>query len=297
MSEYIQNTIAMLIEKFVNFIYDTYWDNIDLLFTSFLISCSMAILIMFIELYYTNFNGSSFKRILFKRSKSTVIDLYYFLIYTSGLITLFAVLISLGIPQSISTVIKSFISFDLGFELNIYVRLVLFLLLVDFLNYWQHRFMHRIESLWEIHKFHHSAEEFNVITVFREHPMDKAINSFFMIIPGIIFVNPVGEFALFVTLYGIIGYYQHSNIPWHGFIGKYIIQSSRDHYIHHSKLEEHHDKNFGSTFAFWDHLFGTYYHGKTKPVIGLNDTTINNSNTFSATIDVQKKFIKKIFTP
>ena len=120
MSEYIQNTIVMLIEKFVNFIYNTYWDNIDLLFTSFLISCSMAILIMFIELYYTNFNGSSFKRILFKRSKSTVIDLFYFLIYTSGLITLFAVLISLGIPQSISTVIKSFISFDLGFELNIY---------------------------------------------------------------------------------------------------------------------------------------------------------------------------------
>ena len=97
--------------------------------------------------------------------------------------TLFAIICSVGIPNSISTVLRSYISFELGFKMNIYTHLILFLILVDFMNYWQHRFMHRFAPFWEIHKLHHSAEEFNIITVFREHPLDKAINALFMILP------------------------------------------------------------------------------------------------------------------
>lgn len=288
------DVIDKLISKFTNFVYDTYYLNIDYLLISFFIAIGMALIVMLVELSYVGFDESSLKRVLKHKSKSNSIDIFYFIIHTSSLITLFAVLVSFGIPQSISTIVKSMISLDLGFELNIYFHLVIFLLLVDFMNYWQHRLMHKISFLWEIHKLHHSAEEFNVITVFREHPLDKAINSIFMIIPGVLLGNPVGEFAIFVTIYGIIGYVQHSKIPWHGFIGKYIIQSPRDHWIHHSKLKEHHDKNFGSTFAFWDHIFGTYYHGSSlRPILGLNDTNINKINPIKSLIYVQKRFFNE----
>ena len=230
------------------------------------------------------------------RSRSTVVDLVYFVLHASSLVTLFAILVSFGIPQSISTIVKSFFTFNLGVEMNIYLRLIIFLLLVDFMNYWQHRLMHKISPLWEIHKFHHSAEEFNVLTVFREHPLDKALNSIFMIIPGVLLANPVGEFALFITIYGVIGYVKHSQIPWHGMIGKYIIQSPRDHWIHHSKLKEHHDKNFGNNFAIWDHIFGTYYHGSNdRPEIGLNETNYNQINPISSILEVQKSFLKESF--
>lgn len=290
------DAIEQLLNKFINFVYQTYWANADMLLLSFVISCSMAILVMFIELYYVGFKESSIKRVLMDRSKSAVVDLIYFILHASLLISLFAVLFSFGIPQTVSTIVKSYVSFDLGFELNIYAHLIIFLLLVDFMNYWQHRLMHKIPSLWEIHKFHHSAEEFNVLTVFREHPLDKALNSIFMIIPGVILGNPVGEFALFITIYGIIGYFQHSNIPWHGLLGKYIIQSPRDHWIHHSRLKEHHDKNFGATFAFWDHIFGTYYHGRNRnPKLGLDGNNYNEINPFNTIIEVPKNFIKEIF--
>jgi len=290
-------TLEMLIDKFLNFVVQTYWLNIDLLALSFLISCSMALIVMLIELYYIGFNSSSFKRVIFDRSVSTSTDIFYFIVHASGLITLFGVLFSFGIPQSVSTLVKSFFSFNLGFQLNIYYHLILFLLLVDLMNYWQHRLMHRIPFLWEIHKFHHSAEEFNVLTVFREHPLDKAFNSIFMILPGVLLGNPVGEFALFITIYGMIGYVQHSEIPWHGKIGTYIIQSPRDHWIHHSKLEEHHDKNFGSTFAFWDHIFGTYYKGSNKePVLGLHETKLNQMSALRATFTVQSSFFQKLFS-
>ncbi|MDB3979066.1 sterol desaturase family protein [Pseudomonadales bacterium] len=286
------NTVEMLFGKFLNFVEQTYWVNIDLLAISFLISCSIALVVMLIELYYVGLKGSSLQRVIFDRSGSTSTDIFYFIIHASGLITLFAVLFSFGIPQAISTLVKSFVSFDLGFEMNIYYHLIVFLLLADFMNYWQHRLMHMIPMLWQIHRFHHSAEEFNVLTVFREHPLDKAFNSIFMIIPGVLLGNPVGEFAVFITIYGMVGYVQHSRIPWQGKIGTYIIQSPRDHWIHHSKLEKHHDTNFGSTFAFWDHIFGTYSDGgEETPVLGLYDTKYNQINAVRATFVVQYSFL------
>ena len=51
---------------------------------------------------------------------------------------------------------------------------------------------------------------------------------------------------------------RHSHIwinYWH-WLEKIFI-SPAQHQIHHSIKKEHHNKNFGVTFAIWDYVFGT----------------------------------------
>ncbi|MEC7028835.1 MAG: sterol desaturase family protein, partial [Pseudomonadota bacterium] len=40
---------------------------------------------------------------------------------------------------------------------------------------------------------------------------------------------------------------------------EHILISPAQHQIHHSLKPEHHNKNFGEIFAFWDWMFGTLF--------------------------------------
>ena len=39
-----------------------------------------------------------------------------------------------------------------------------------------------------------------------------------------------------------------------------LMVGPQTHRIHHSRLLQHHNRNFGVYFMLWDILFGTYYH-------------------------------------
>jgi sterol desaturase/sphingolipid hydroxylase (fatty acid hydroxylase superfamily) len=53
---------------------------------------------------------------------------------------------------------------------------------------------------------------------------------------------------------------QHSHV-WlsYGPILEHLLISPAQHQIHHSRLDAHHGRNFGTTLALWDWLFGTLY--------------------------------------
>jgi sterol desaturase/sphingolipid hydroxylase (fatty acid hydroxylase superfamily) len=50
--------------------------------------------------------------------------------------------------------------------------------------------------------------------------------------------------------------------------------SPAQHQIHHSIKKEHHNKNFGVAFAFWDYMFGSLYISKNNEDVkfGISDT-------------------------
>lgn len=284
--------ISYIINKLWNFAYNTFvvnWQDLTLSFGASLVAVS---LVLAIEIYYVGYRNSGLKRIISSRSRSTVIDIVYFILYTTGLVTFFAVLLSAGIPFFLASIVKETLHFDIGQGIPSWLHLIAYLVCADFMAYWQHRLMHRIPALWKIHEFHHSAEEFNAITVFREHPLDRALNVIAMTVPAVLLGIPIVDFPLFLTIYGLIGYVKHSQIPWHGWVGKWIIQSPRDHLIHHSKIIEHHDTNFANNFAIWDHLFGTYYKGSNlEPVLGLDDNPFNRRGAIVDTLQAQFRFL------
>ncbi len=144
----------------------------------------------------------------------------------------------------------------------------------DFLRYFCHYLEHRVPFLWELHKVHHSAEVLNFVTAERHHPVSliifRTLHGAGMAIANLaviaLFAGKVSAMTLFgANIFWFLsnllgGTLRHSPV-WLSFgprIEKWFI-SPAQHQIHHSEAEKHFDRNFGSTFAIWDRMFGTLY--------------------------------------
>jgi sterol desaturase/sphingolipid hydroxylase (fatty acid hydroxylase superfamily) len=144
---------------------------------------------------------------------------------------------------------------------------LVYLIAVDFLGYWYHRFSHQFKPLWKLHEIHHSAPSFNIIAAFRTHPLESVLSSIFVVIPTVAVFNPdytsvVPYFFFIMMLYTasvkVLNMLHHSQIISNfGLFGKVLV-SPLHHRIHHSMSSEHIDKNFGNTLIIWDKLFGTF---------------------------------------
>lgn len=280
--------------KLGSFLYHNYYlDFYDTAF-GFAVSVGMVLAVFAVEIACIGYGQSSLRRVLVDRSKSTITDIVYFVLQTTGMIVLFAALSSLGLSYFIVEAVKAFPHLKLGANLPGWAQVLLFLVFADFVLYWLHRVMHWSPSLWRLHEFHHAAEEFNVLTSHREHPLEKAISMVVMVVPGLLLGFPTTQFAIVLFLFGGIGFVKHSAIPWHGWFGKYVIQSARDHSIHHSKLRKHHNSNFANYFPIWDHLFGTYYHGDdTQVELGSYRPYFNKTDPVSESIATQLRFVQR----
>lgn len=149
---------------------------------------------------------------------------------------------------------------------------IVFLLVSDFSRFIWHYVMHRLPWLWEIHKVHHAAEVMTPLTLYRVHPLEY----FWFRLRGVfIFGLVTGTFYYWfrtgmepwsilhihggLFLFNLFGAnLRHSHVPFS--FGKYlerIFISPAQHQLHHSQAPEHHNKNMGSLFAFWDAWFGT----------------------------------------
>ena len=167
-----------------------------------------------------------------------------------------------GIPFALNKAIRDVIYFNFNEFVSPVVHFAIYFILLDFLGYWAHRIMHNNTVLWQIHKYHHSASEMNGLTVAREHPLNEGLNIFIRGVALTITGVPPEHYPYFVTTIGLWGTFKHTNILYSlGWFGKYVLQSPKDHWIHHSTESKHHNKNFANNFVIWDHLFGTYYHG------------------------------------
>lgn len=158
---------------------------------------------------------------------------------------------------------------------------ILAYLAVDFVSYWYHRYCHRINILWAGHITHHSSSFFNFTNGFRTSPF-QGLNRipFWLVLPVLGFSPFVLVFTLKIS--GLFDFLQHTQwVPKLGFIEKIFITPSL-HRVHHGKNELYLDKNFGSTFSFWDRFFGTYQK-ETEPVVyGLTNSGYEDKNPWTA---------------
>lgn len=226
------------------------------------ISLSVLVFCIVLEIFLLPYEETSFFKILHP-NKSVISDLVvggFFLLGFLSLIKAFA-LAGIGTPAKvvqehggggpIASVAGSPV-----------VHFALYLLLVDFINYWYHRIFHEVEFLWQLHKFHHSITDFVIVSGNRVHPLEKLFQRFIAFSPLAFFQAPVDVFFGIWIVIHFVEKMQHSMVAWSwGWFGRNIVFSPIGHRIHHSKAEEHWDKNFGNLFVFWDKLFGTYYEG------------------------------------
>ncbi len=155
-------------------------------------------------------------------------------------------------------------------DLPILVQSLLILLLLDFVQYWLHRFFHGKE-LWKFHAIHHMPEEVDWHTAARFHPVNYIVS---FTITGALCMAlgfAPAAFALLVPFNRIYAGLVHANLNWTFGPFKYVLASPVFHRWHHTSEAEGMDKNFAPTFPFLDLMFGTFYmpEGKLPTKFGI----------------------------
>lgn len=283
-----------------------YVDSFPALLYSVSIAAGLVVSVVMVELCLIGWHRSSLKRILMlsksTQTDSTQTDVLAFLLVetTAGLFLGMAMF--LGLTYFIQHEVRhSLSSLHLIDRMPGILAFGIFLVAVDFANYWTHRFCHSVPALWAMHRYHHSAPDMTVLNSARDHPMERAISSLLVITPMALLSTSVGNYGAVWILIKLVGLFKHSNFRsnW-GYLGRYWIQSPGAHWVHHSQDSQHHNKNFASLFQFWDVLFGTAVHPTGVEVekirIGLLDDRGQAppfSYIFQIFLDVWRCLLKK----
>ena len=268
-----------------------------LLSTAVLFSLLATFIALTIDCWALGYKNSAIYR-LCHPSLTARNDILLFILSFTQLMPLISIVFSGGILYFLPKLYHQYFDLDLTVQFQSPVVQFFFLMLAeDFMQYWRHRCGHRVSWWWQLHKMHHSATEFNVITVARSHPMDLALGSLFVYVPLSLIGLDLQTFILIKVLVSIQGKLQHSMVSWRwGWVGKYLFISPIDHRIHHSCEKPHWDKNFGHITPIWDRMFGTWYDG--DQVNTSVDVTANKFNQKGFVADMiigQMEFFKYLF--
>lgn len=137
------------------------------------------------------------------------------------------------------------------------VSLILYMVVLDFVNYWIHRLQHALQPWWLLHSLHHAQQQMTCWSDNRNHVLDDLIRDAFMIcLAFIIGVSP-SQFISIVVLTQLSESFQHANLKVSfGSLGDRLWISPRFHRLHHS-VSQGFGHNFGVLFPWWDILFKT----------------------------------------
>lgn len=167
---------------------------------------------------------------------------------------------------------KSLVIVDIS-NLPMWLQLVVFFIILDFVQWFTHIMLHKFSFLWQFHKVHHSVKEMGFAAHLRYHWMEnilyKPLKTFGVMILG----GFEPEQAFIVHFFAIaIGHLNHANvkITWGPF--KYIFNNPVMHLYHHVKaLPENRSQgiNFGISLSLWDYIFKTNYIPEDSGIIEL----------------------------
>jgi len=257
-----------------------------------IIMLGVAAISMIIEIFGIGYKHSTLKRLITVQSNSLLNDLFYFLMRVSGLIPLIVLAISLGNFYVIKEYLSNILAFNLLFSIPVYLHIIPIVLFHSFAFYFYHRLMHT-KMFWEIHKVHHSAEDFNILLPYRNHPIDFLFAK--IIIPS--FTVMLGANTTVVLIYLLLNsVYQsmvHSEFAWNKSWINEILITPEAHKIHHATEAKYFDKNFG-ILTIWDRLFGTYCPPTEKiEKIGVNERDdFNTGHPVGEMVNVFLRWLK-----
>lgn len=182
-----------------------------------------------------------------------------------GLVFASSIIARLTVPIGLTAVAVYNQQYSIGlFNLVILpniVVIVLSLLLLDVLIYWQHRLFHQIPILWRLHRVHHADAHVDTSTGLRFHPIEIVLSILIKFVAVFALgVPPIAVLIFEVTLNGL-ALFNHANIRLPPAIEKplrLILMTQILHRIHHSQVITETNSNYGFSVIWWDKLFGSY---------------------------------------
>ncbi len=184
-------------------------------------------------------------------------NFFIFAIIISGVYQVLGILFSeIGVSKYAFTLI----------EINhwpMWAQLLVFFIIIDFVQWFTHVLLHRYEFLWRFHKVHHSVKEMGFAAHLRYHWMENILYKPLKTVGVMILGGFEPEQAYIVHFIAItIGHLNHANIKITWGPLKYIFNNSVMHLYHHVKAlpkGHNHGVNFGISLSLWDYIFKTNY--------------------------------------
>ncbi len=140
-------------------------------------------------------------------------------------------------------------------------QLLIFFVILDFVQWFTHILLHRYPFLWEFHKVHHSVAEMGFAAHLRYHWMENIFYKPLKTMGVMLLGGFEPEQAYIVHFAAItIGHLNHANIKLTYGPLKYIFNNPVMHLWHHVyHLPEGHPNgiNYGISLSLWDYIFGT----------------------------------------
>lgn len=144
-----------------------------------------------------------------------------------------------------------------------WLQLLVFFIILDFVQWFTHVLLHRVPAFWEFHKVHHSVKEMGFAAHLRYHWMENILYKPLKTLGVMILGGFEPEQAYIVHFAAIaIGHFNHANIKLTWGPLKYVLNNPVMHLYHHAyNLPEGHryGMNFGISLSLWDYIFGTNY--------------------------------------
>ncbi len=144
-----------------------------------------------------------------------------------------------------------------------WLQLLVFFIVLDFVQWFTHVLLHRFDVLWRFHQVHHSVKEMGFAAHLRYHWMENILYKPLKVFGVMILGGFEPEQAYIVHFMAIsIGHFNHANIKITYGPLKYVFNNPVMHLYHHAySLPEgrQYGMNYGISLSVWDYIFKTNY--------------------------------------
>ncbi|MBV9656334.1 MAG: sterol desaturase family protein [Acetobacteraceae bacterium] len=136
---------------------------------------------------------------------------------------------------------------------------LLYVLILDYSDYWRHRLSHRIRPWWALHSLHHAQRQMTFWSDDRNHLLDDVISFLWFTAVALLIGIPPLQFPLLVLVLRFFESLSHANARVSfGWLGDRLLISPRFHRAHHGVLAAgQRSCNYGANLPWWDMLHGT----------------------------------------
>lgn len=216
---------------------------------------AISLFVWFLEILFPwRKNQSVFRKDFWLDGFYMFFNFFVFAIIIQGIYNMLAV----GFTE-IGISVQSLALLQIG-EWPMWTQLLVFFVLLDFVQWLTHITLHKFPALWKFHQVHHSVKEMGFAAHLRYHWMEnilyKPLKTFGVMLLG----GFEPEQAFIVHFIAIsIGHLNHANVKLTYGPLKYLFNNPVMHLYHHSyELPEgKFGVNFGISLSVWDYIFKT----------------------------------------
>jgi sterol desaturase/sphingolipid hydroxylase (fatty acid hydroxylase superfamily) len=198
--------------------------------------------------------------------KAVTIDILYTLISRVGLLPLvtFVAFYQIQVAMSgwltdhgwVPPTLERLFPFLLGQQA---LTFFLYVVILDFADYWRHRLSHKWDWWYSLHALHHAQRQMTFWSDDRNHLLDDVIGFVWFTTVALLIGIPPMQFPLLILLLRLLESLSHANARLSfGWLGERLLISPRFHRAHHGVTAAGLESvNYGAILPWWDMLFRT----------------------------------------